>query len=93
MAAETLPAFFQFGGKIEDLKDGNTYLEARARIVAGIYKTDRARASLAANMMGLDAQQFNLYKDGPEGIARRRREQSGPAAEQAAAAQPWASMC
>jgi len=87
MAAETLPAFFQFGGKTEDLKDGNTYLEARARIVAGIYKTDRARAALAANMMGLDAQQFNLYKDGPEGIARRRREQSGPAAEQAAAAQ------
>ena len=86
MAAETLPAFFQFGGKAEDLKDGNTYLEARARIVAEIYKTDRARAALAANMMGLDAQQFNLYKDGPEGIARRRREQSGPASEQAAAA-------
>ncbi|WP_334166331.1 phage tail tip lysozyme [Achromobacter mucicolens] len=87
MAAETLPAFFQFGGKTEDLKDGNTYLQARARIVAEIYKTDRARAALAANMMGLDAQQFNLYKEGPEGIARRRREQSGPAAEQAAAAQ------
>lgn len=87
MAAETLPAFFQFGGKTEDLKDGNTYLQARARIVAEIYKTDRPRAALAANMMGLDAQQFNLYKEGPEGIARRRREQSGPAAEQAAAAQ------
>lgn len=87
MAAETLPAFFQFGGKTDDLKDGNTYLEARARIVAEIYKTDRARAALAANMMGLDAQQFNLYKEGPEGIARRRREQSGPAAEQAAAAE------
>lgn len=87
MEAETLPAFFQFGGKTEDLKDGNTYLEARARIVAEIYKTDRARAALAANMMGLDAQQFNLYKEGPEGIARRRQEQSGPAAEQAAAAE------
>lgn len=87
MAAETLPAFFQFGGRTEDLKDGNTYLQARARIVAEIYKTDRARAALAANMMGLDAQQFNLYKEGPEGIARRRQEQSGPAAEQAAAAE------
>ncbi|WOB75936.1 phage tail tip lysozyme [Achromobacter xylosoxidans] len=85
MAAETLPAFFQFGGKVEDLKDGNSYLQARARIVADLYKTDRSRAALAANMMGLDAQQFNLYKEGPEGIARRRREQSGAAGELAAA--------
>lgn len=85
MAAETLPAFFQFGGKVEDLKDGNTYLQARARIVGDLYKTDRSRAALAANMMGLDAQQFNLYKEGPEGIARRRREQSGAAGELAAA--------
>ncbi len=85
MAAETLPAFFQFGGKVEDLKDGNAYLQARARIVADLYKTDRSRAALAANMMGLDAQQFNLYKEGPEGIARRRREQSGAAGELAAA--------
>lgn len=85
MAAETLPAFFQFGGKVEDLKDGNTYLQARARIVADLYKKDRSRAALAANMMGLDAQQFNLYKEGPEGIARRRREQSGAAGELAAA--------
>lgn len=85
MAAETLPAFFQFGGKAEDLKDGNTYLQARARIVADLYKTDRARAALAANMMGLDPQQFNLYREGPEGIARRRREQSGAAGELAAA--------
>ncbi len=53
--------------------------------MADLYKTDRARAALAANMMGLDPQQFNLYKEGPEGIARRRREQSGPAGELAAA--------
>lgn len=85
MVAETLPGFFQFGGKAEDLKDGNTYLQARARIVAELYKTDRARAALAANMMGLDPQQFNLYKEGPDGIARRRREQSGAAGELAAA--------
>lgn len=85
MAPETAAAFFQFGGKVEDLKDGNSYLLARARIVADLYKTDRSRAALAANMMGLDAQQFNLYKEGPEGIARRRREQSGAAGELAAA--------
>ncbi|CAB3956117.1 hypothetical protein LMG7053_04919 [Achromobacter ruhlandii] len=85
MAPETAAAFFQFGGKVEDLKDGNTYLLARAKIVQDLYKTDRSRAALAANMMGLDPQQFNLYKEGPEGIARRRREQSGAAGELAAA--------
>ncbi|CUJ79107.1 Transglycosylase SLT domain [Achromobacter sp. 2789STDY5608633] len=85
MAPETAAAFFQFGGKVEDLKDGNTYLLARAKIVQDLYKTDRARAALAANLMGLDPQQFNLYKEGPEGIARRRREQSGAAGELAAA--------
>ncbi|MFY2034880.1 phage tail tip lysozyme [Achromobacter xylosoxidans] len=85
MAPETAAAFFQFGGKVEDLKDGNTYLLARTKIVQDLYKTDRSRAALAANMMGLDPQQFNLYKEGPEGIARRRREQSGAAGELAAA--------
>ncbi|MCY1196907.1 Transglycosylase SLT domain protein [compost metagenome] len=85
MAPETAAAFFQFGGKVEDLKGGNTYLLARAKIVQDLYKTDRARAALAANLMGLDPQQFNLYKEGPEGIASRRREQSGAAGELAAA--------
>ncbi|KCB33764.1 phage tail tip lysozyme [Bordetella hinzii] len=85
MAPESAAAFFQFGGKVEDLKDGNTYLLARTKIVRDLYQTDRARAALAANMMGLDSQQFNLYKEGPEGIARRRREQSGAAGELAAA--------
>lgn len=87
MATETTEAFFQFGGKVSDLRDGSTYLEARSRIVAEIYQTDRPRAALAANMMGLDAQQFNLYREGPEGMARRRQEQSGLAREQGAAAE------
>lgn len=91
MNSETIGKFFQWGARgggvdASDLKDGNTFLLARARIVQKIYETNRADAALAASQMGLDAQQFNLYKDGPEGIARRRREQSGPAAEQAAAA-------
>lgn len=92
MNSETIGKFFQWGARgggvdASDLKDGNTFLLARARIVQKIYETNRADAALAASQMGLDAQQFNLYKDGPEGIARRRREQAGPAAEQAAAAQ------
>jgi len=68
MSAETLPAFFQFGGKVEDLKDGNSYLLARSRIVSEIYKTDRARAALAAQMMGISDDQFDLIKQGPAAI-------------------------
>ncbi|MCJ9707664.1 phage tail tip lysozyme [Bordetella hinzii] len=85
MAPESAAAFFQFGGKVEDLKDGNTYLLARTKIVRDLYQTDRARAALAANLMGLDSQQFNFYKEGPEGISQRRREQSVAAGELAAA--------
>lgn len=92
MSSETIGKFFYWGARggganEKDLKDGNTFLEARARIVQKIYETNRADAALAAKQMGLDPQQFNLYKEGPEGMARRRQEQSGPAAEQAAAAQ------
>lgn len=92
MSSETIAKFFHWGGRTggvdpADLKDGNTFLLARARIVQKIYQTNRADAALAASQMGLDAQQFNLYKEGPGGIARRRQEQSGPAAEQAAAAE------
>ncbi|CAB3889727.1 hypothetical protein LMG26788_03778 [Achromobacter pulmonis] len=68
MSTETLPAFFQFGGKVEDLKDGNSYLLARSRIVSEIYKTDRARAALAAQMMGISDDQFDLIKQGPAAI-------------------------
>ncbi len=91
MNSETIGKFFQWGARSgagassADLKDGNTFLLARARIVNKIYETNRADAALAASQMGLDAQQFNLYKEGPEGIARRRREQSGAAGELAAA--------
>lgn len=68
MTAETLPAFFQFGGKVSDLKDGNSYLLARSRIVSEIYKTDRSRAALAAQMMGVSDDQFDLIKQGPAAI-------------------------
>lgn len=68
MAAETLPAFFQYGGKVDDLKDGNTYLLARSRIISELYKTDRARAALAAQQMGISDEQFDLLKQGPAAI-------------------------
>jgi hypothetical protein len=68
--------FFRMGGTTQDLKDGNSYLMARAKIVADIYKTDRQRAAVVSKAMGLDEAQFNLYRLGPQGIAQRRQEQA-----------------
>jgi len=70
MSTETLGAFFQFGGKVEDLKNGNSYLLARSRIVADLYKTDRARAALAAQLMGISEDQFDFIKTGPASISK-----------------------
>ncbi|WP_254926083.1 lytic transglycosylase domain-containing protein [Bordetella genomosp. 11] len=76
--------FFRMGGTTQDLKDGNSYLMARAKIVADIYKTDRQRAAVVAQGLGLDQAQFNLYRLGPQGIAQRRAEQAPLANELAA---------
>lgn len=75
MAAESLPGFFQYGGKVDDLKDGNTYLLARSRIIADLYKTDRARAALAAQQMGIGDGQFDLLKQGPAALEQLVRAQ------------------
>jgi len=85
MPVETLQAYSVRGGRASELKDGNSYLMERIRIVSDLYKKNPDDARLAANEMGLDPGQFDLYREGPEGIARRRREQSSAAAEQAKA--------
>jgi len=71
-------AFFRFGGRVEDLKDGNRYLLARAKIVSELYKTDKARALVVAGQLGIDQSQYDLIKQGPEAIeqllaAQRKR--------------------
>lgn len=66
--SEGLQNFFRFGGSSSDLKDGNTYLMARARIVSDMFKTDPARAALMAKQMGIVEDQFNLIKQGPAAI-------------------------
>lgn len=73
--------FFRMGGNPEDLKDGNSYLMARAKIVADIDKTDRQRAAVVAKGMGLEEGQFNLLRLGPQGIQQRRAEQAPLAKE------------
>ena len=67
---EGLQNFFRFGGNAEDLKDGNTYLLARSRIIADIFKRDPAQAALIAKQMGVGEDQFNFLKQGPDAVMR-----------------------
>jgi hypothetical protein len=60
--------FLRFGGSVKDLKDGNSYLLARSRIVAGLFKTDPGRARLVAQQMGIGDGEFNLLKQGPQAV-------------------------
>lgn len=65
---EGLQAFFRWGGNKDDIKDGNTYLLARARIIAEKFKEDPAQAGLIARQMGISEDQFNFLKQGPDAV-------------------------
>lgn len=69
-AADSVPGFFRNGGNVAGLKDGNTYLLARSRIIADLYQKDRAQAALAAQDMGINESLFNLFKRGPDELER-----------------------
>lgn len=69
-ASDSTQWFFRMGGNANELRDGNSYLLARARIVADIYKTNPARAALVASQMGISEDQFNLIKQGPAAILK-----------------------
>ena len=55
---------FRFGLRSEDLKDAETYLKARADIVARFYEQDPAQAQLVARKMGLSDDAFEAIKGG-----------------------------
>jgi hypothetical protein len=67
-SSESLQWFWRMGGNKEDLKDGNSYLLARADIISKIYKTDPGRAQLVASQMGISDDQFNLLKQGRSAV-------------------------
>ncbi|MDR9839460.1 phage tail tip lysozyme [Herbaspirillum huttiense] len=69
-ASDSTQWFFRMGGNANELRDGNSYLLARARIIADIYKTNPARAALVASQMGISDDQFNLIKQGPAAILK-----------------------
>ncbi|CAM2143820.1 Phage tail lysozyme domain-containing protein [Pararobbsia alpina] len=60
--------FLRMGGNVKDLKDGNTYLLARSRIIANLFKVDPGRARYVANAMGIGDDSFNLLKQGQAGV-------------------------
>lgn len=84
--------FYRMGGDPAAMKDGNTYLMARAKIVSDLYKKDPTRAAAVAANMGISEDTFNLIKQGPEAIERLRMAQSRLASEQAAASIPMEAL-
>lgn len=85
---DDVQAFLRWGGNVNELKDGNTYLLARANIIHSMFQTDPGRARLVAQQMGIDDDSFNLMKLGAEGIQRLREQQARLAEEQARASAP-----
>ncbi|KVN25637.1 hypothetical protein WJ63_16025 [Burkholderia pyrrocinia] len=56
--------FLRMGGSVKDLKDGNSYLLARSRIIANMFKADPGRARFIAQQMGIGDGEFNFLKQG-----------------------------
>lgn len=60
--------FLRMGGSVKDLKDGNSYLLARARIISNMFKTDPGRARFIAQQMGIGDGEFNFLKQGEAAV-------------------------
>lgn len=82
--SEAMQNFFRFGGSAKDLENGNTYLKARADILAKTYAIAPTKAMAMAKDMGISEDTFNLMRQGGAGIEKRKTEVSGLAAAQAA---------
>lgn len=65
---EGMQWFFRMGGSARDLKDGNTYLLARSKLISDIFAVDPTKAALIAKQMGISEDQFNFIKLGPDAI-------------------------
>lgn len=86
---EGIQWFFRMGGSSSDLKDGNTYLLARSKIISGMFKVDPGRAAVVAKQMGISEDQFNFIKQGPaaiEDLIRAQEKHAAVSAKDAAAA-------
>ena len=68
MSDDSMQWFYRMGGSDKDLQDGNSYLLARADIIAKLNAVDPGRAKLVAQAMGISPEQFNLVKQGAKGL-------------------------
>lgn len=67
--SESMQWFLRMGGAAEDLKDGNTYLLARADLIKKIFDSgDVAKSSLMASKMGISEDQYNFIKLGSKAM-------------------------
>lgn len=60
--------FLRMGGSAKDLKDGNSYLLARSRIIKQMFDVDPGRARFVAQAMGIGDDEFNFLKQGPQAV-------------------------
>lgn len=65
---EGLQSFFRWGGNSSELKDGNSYLLERSRIISELFKVDPAQAALISKSMGISEDQFDFLKQGPTAV-------------------------
>lgn len=68
MSSDSMQWYFRMGGSTDALKDGNSYLLARADIVKKLFDVDPGRAAAVAQSMGISDDQFNLIKQGSAAI-------------------------
>lgn len=66
--SESIAWFFRLGGDANELRDGNSFLLARAKLVKEAFDVDPTRAALIAGQLGISDDQFNLIKQGPAAI-------------------------
>lgn len=88
LGSDSLSWFYRMGGSTDQLKDGNTYLMARADIIKKIFDVDPNRAMVIARAMGISDDQFNLLKQGSAAVEAQRRAQAALADEMARASKP-----
>lgn len=68
MTSESQQWFYRMGGDSAALKDGNSFLLERSRIISRMYQQDPTRAMSVAASMGISEDNFNLLKQGPDKV-------------------------